>query len=1370
MLVMAVEAAHQMADKNRFVKGFKIQDVLFHTPLTLTIDPMGVETMFYLRPVREAIEADLTSLDFKLCMYEGDQWVENCRGTIKIAYKENPGELDDGKEEDEEIRHYRQLYDGVTLSCTQSIDSKLLYERFQELGYGYGPTFQLLEGVHCDEGGLATAEVKIPYRTSSNAQAHIVHPTSLDAMMQTVFAALTRGNEAMSTMVPTRVRQCWVSSLGLRDPDGGTVKAMATSMPRGYRGIEACVSVLDGTRSNLLLQMEGLEMTIVSSSEVSTAPDMGAKQTCSHLERKPAIDLLEPSQIIQYCERFQYSELDPIDFFEDLTLLLLMFVSKALESVATGKPQNLDPHYQRYIEWMQKQLETFRKGQLPNSRTQWMADLKDAKRYETLCKRMSEANKQGKLYTEVGQNLTGILGGTVDPLDVLFKGDLARDFYHELNNSSNCSHAFGRYLDAVAHANPSMKILEIGAGTGSMTGSVLHILTHDGDTEGASRFDRYDFTDISPSFFENARKTFTDDRRIHFRVLDIEKDPVAQGFDAGEYDMIIASNVLHATRDLSVTVDHVRRLLKPGGKLALFEVTEPQLLRGGFIFGLLPGWWLAMEDYRQWSPCVSTRSWHEVLTQHGFSGTDIVLADYQNDSCHESSIMVSTAVEEPGQEPSSVCLPKTIIVVADQIADGLIAQQVEIKLRSLGVPDLSICSLHQTASMSGLDEIFCIFLIELEKPLLYDLTPEEYQYVRRLLVSTKGTLWVTKGGGRSASPNFGMIDGLARVLRTESDKSLIVTLAIDVNGTSWDQNIQNILKVFTNTVGQPSDMEYEPAYTEIDGLLHIDRIVEGSELSREILKRSLPEQSNVQSFGGGPPMEICIKSPGSLETLCWVEDTRYMSPLAPDELEVEVQAVGLNFMDCLAALGQGNFKKMGSECAGVVTRVGQECNFRPGERVCVANLDSFKSLARSGCQNVVRIPDGMSNVEAAALPTTFVTAYYSLHQIARLRSNESILIHSGAGGTGQAAIQVAHYFGAEVFTTVGSKKKKRLLMEIYHIPADHIFYSRNLSFAQGVKRMTQGNGVDVVLNSLAGDGLVASWECVAPYGRFLEIGKKDIYSHHTLPMFQFAKNVTFSAIDIASMELERPWLIQEALNTIFDLVVAKKLRPAQPLHVYKTCEFEQAFRFMQSGQNDGKIIVGFGKEDQVPVSMISRYRTGQLISIFSQTILKTKPSFYFTAEKTYLIGGGLGGLGRSIAQWMVSRGAKNLILLSRSGVRDQRATTLLETLKAEGARVVAPACDMTNALALKSVIDLCAETMPPIVGCIQASMVLRVSQLTFSILHITCLPPTRMLCSRTCRTKIGEPAPTQRHIVPGTCTHSCQKTWTFSSCSPRSAA
>ncbi|KAI8964564.1 hypothetical protein F5Y11DRAFT_345269 [Daldinia sp. FL1419] len=156
--------------------------------------------------------------------------------------------------------------------------------------------------------------------------------------------------------------------------------------------------------------------------------------------------------------------------------------------------------------------------------------------------------------------------------------------------------------------------------------------------------------------------------------------------------------------------------------------------------------------------------------------------------------------------------------------------------------------------------------------------------------------------------------------------------------------------------------------------------------------------------------------------------------------------------------------------------------------------------------------------EASAPPVNFVTAYHSLVVLEKLAPGESVLIHSGAGGTGQAAIQIAKVCGAQIYTTVSSPKKKELVNTfLYGIPEENILNSRDLSFAGGIKRLTRDKGVDIVLNSLAGDALIASWECVASFGRFIEIGKKDISSHNKLPMFQCARNVSFSAVDIAAM-------------------------------------------------------------------------------------------------------------------------------------------------------------------------------------------------------------------------------------------------------------
>ena len=291
-------------------------------------------------------------------------------------------------------------------------------------------------------------------------------------------------------------------------------------------------------------------------------------------------------------------------------------------------------------------------------------------------------------------------------------------------------------------------------------------------------------------------------------------------------------------------------------------------------------------------------------------------------------------------------------------------------------------------------------------------------------------------------------------------------------------------------------------------------------------------------------------------------------------------------MDCLAALGQINHATIGGECAGIVTRVGSDCNsIKVGDRVAACCLDTFKTFVRSACEGVVVISNELTFVDAAFIPLTFVTAHYAICEVARMRNGESILIHSGAGGTGQAAIQISQLFDAEIFVTVGTEEKKNLLMERYNIPEDHIFYSRDTSFEKHIQRATQNRGVDIILNSLTEEGLRASWDCIANFGRFIEIGKKDIYAHTTLPMFPFSKNATFGAVDIASIPaMGRMDIIKKAWQAILKSVNAKRLRPAYPLQVYPISEVEKAFRYMQSGKNIGKMVVTIDSNDEVFVS------------------------------------------------------------------------------------------------------------------------------------------------------------------------------------------
>lgn len=230
----------------------------------------------------------------------------------------------------------------------------------------------------------------------------------------------------------------------------------------------------------------------------------------------------------------------------------------------------------------------------------------------------------------------------------------------------------------------------------------------------------------------------------------------------------------------------------------------------------------------------------------------------------------------------------------------------------------------------------------------------------------------------------------------------------------------------------------------------------------------------------------------------------------------------------------------------------------------------------------MKIPAGISFEKAAALPVNYATAYVALHNVARIQPGESVLIHSGTGGTGQAAIQIAKNVGATVFATVGSQSKKQFLMDTYQIPESNIFSSRTTLFAQAIKHRTDNKGVDVVLNSLAGESLLASWECMAPYGRFLEIGKRDILSNQGLPMAQFLRNLTYSGVDLAAMSVERPEVCA-ALEKVFALVQEGKLHPSQPIHQHGVGEIEKAFRILQDGQHVGKMVLEMRPDDQVTV-------------------------------------------------------------------------------------------------------------------------------------------------------------------------------------------
>ncbi|KAM3069262.1 hypothetical protein ACMFMG_010772 [Clarireedia jacksonii] len=1271
MIVMALEAARQLADQEKQISAFRVEQVKFDAPLV--IRSTATEVQVSLRPklaqTMDAYSQGTSSFDFVIYSYQDEKWVQNANGEVNVICKDQYASTRIGSSTISDASNQSQM------------DTTNFYRTLRASGYEYGPSFQVVKRASQSING-ATGEVQV-FRES--AEAHVVHPTTLDGILHLIFASHTDGGRrTMDTLLPVQLKSLWISSSALGhdldvSPRFDVAYVSARKLETSYLGSETDISVFTESGGTLLARIEGFKLQKMTTTTISV--DSSALATipprlCRKLEWRPDLSFLDADEIFTMCGGRKEGYEEPTEFFHSLDRLINLFLKRAMLKMNTSGYDiaQLPPHIQRYVEWIKRAVQTDE------------TNVGEDANIEPLSKIVGEANDYGKLLVIVGNNLFELITGQVDRLSFFFQSDpdLLPAAYISLNQISNFMQPLHNYLDNIAHLDPSMQVLEVGAGTGGTTTSVLDALT---SRSGDPRYGQYDFTDLSPAFFETAREKFRNFRRVNYKVFDAEQDPTEQGYALHSYDLVIASNVLHATRSLANTLQQVRSLLKPGGKLILMEMIRPDIPRFGFAFGLLEGWWLGINDSREWSPCISEERWNEVLTENGFSGNDLIFPDFKDENCRQMSVIVSTAISSTPSERSDEDLDLVLLVSDESDISSQSTMNIKSGLEYLGTTIKEIVTLQQaTGTRHAPGRTIYITLFDLKRPFLRAMSADGFTNLQSLLQLAKGILWVS---GVASMPECGMVDGLARVIRGESNKLVLVTASLEADdGILSQRQINHLQRIVQRTPWDTLNSDYETAFVESHGTIEVGRIEDDEDLSQQIIDYSRHKNPTAQTWAQNSCLKIQVECPGLLDTLYFAESDVNTEPLAVDEIEVSVKASGIIFRDVLTALGKLDGGYMGLECAGEVTRVGANCDFYVGQRVCGLAPSSSSSYVHMNRHCVMAIPPGMSFTEAASLPVAFYTAYCTLES-ARIRKGESILIHSAAGATGQAAIQLSCYFGiSEIYATVGTDEKKQLLRDHYAIPETHIFSSRDTDFAEHIKRCTKG-GVDIVLNSLSGKGLLASWECLAAYGRFLEIGKSDIIANNSLPMQQFLRNVSFSAFDLSTLVTERPERLADATRALESLWIEKKLRLITPLHVYPVSEAEAALRLLQSGKSSGKIVL-----EMLPDSLV-------------KVISNRKPKELFRADRTYVVVGGLGGLGRSIARWMVTQGAKYLLLPSRSGPNTDKAVELVEDLVAKGVTVRVPVCDVADPASIKSVLVDCATNMPPIAGCIQAAMVLR---------------------------------------------------------------
>ena len=548
MFVMAIEAARQTADATRNIKAYLIQDATFHKAVNVPANDRGLELQFFMRPITDVSEKTFKWSEYRLCTCEDGQWVENCRGSIQVEYDESSVEVDRGTEAELRNEHYKNLMEERSKVCTGTIDPERLYQHFQSIGMGYGPAFQALENISFGGEGEAIAEVRTfdwsAHETANYVQPHVLHPVTLDAAAQLIFLALTKGGKHLiSTTIPTRCRSLWVCNSGLSHPGTTAIKAYSKSAFKGYRETESSLFAVDNVTGDLRLLISDLETTTVAQQAAISEEQLDCKALCYSIDWKPDVSLLDSEGLQKYCQQNQVGIVDRVQFFEDVSFLMFVFISATLKKLDPTKSESLKPHIQKYVDWMKLQVRRYQQGGLPHSRPEWEHLSQDNTYVNNVIARTSNNSHQGRLFVAVGQNLLDMIHGKVDPLDFLFAGELVENYYQEIFQVS-CCQSMGEYLDIITHKNPELKILEVGAGTGGMTMQVLSSITDSNIEEGFARFAQYDYTDISGSYFEKAEQKLGNGvKKLSFRLLNIENDPVEQGFEAGTYDIVIAGLV-----------------------------------------------------------------------------------------------------------------------------------------------------------------------------------------------------------------------------------------------------------------------------------------------------------------------------------------------------------------------------------------------------------------------------------------------------------------------------------------------------------------------------------------------------------------------------------------------------------------------------------------------------------------------------------------------------------------------------------------------------------------------------------------------------------------------------------------------------------
>jgi thioester reductase-like protein len=1221
----------------------------------------------------------------------------------------------------------------IQARCTLHFDSAQFYQTAANIELNYGPLFQGIQQCWSNDDE-ALARVEAPPAVQQEMDHFTVHPALLDACIQSTIAIPGDGLYLPARMGRIRIyskpgakvwayarktefipKKITVGNLFILD-DAGNLLMEITDFQCKFTEMRALPG--SGAQADWLYTPQWqLKPLLAASPQVQSAnhlPDnahLAAKLSASAAEFSAHLGLNQrlakwESQLHQLCQAYILAALKKIGWRPKLNEIITL--------TALQKRLKVPAKHERLLRRLLTLLE--QNGPLqavPADEKTWRAVSLPAavnvtKLWREIVFDFPSFHPELILLNRCASALAEVLRGTADASRLI-----STNMLEHFQADSVLTRVYNRIVgETVATAlaqlpeGRSTRILEIGAGTGGVTASVLPFIP--------ATAVEYRCTDTTDRYFDQAQQKFSDYTCLNYQVLDLNLPLEDQDFASERFDIVILSNALSQTQDVQQSLTRTRQLLAPGGLLIVLETDRPSAWHD-LVLGLEERWWQFQDtSLRAEHPLLPAADWRKLLQATGFADIEVASDPAQNIATGQIVLLArgpAANLLTPEAAPAETAEPGSWLIFAD--AGGLADQAAQL-LRQRGETCLMVRPADTFARRSA------------DEATLRPTVAEDYVQLlsaEHRLEGLRGIvhLWSLDAPARSEVSTAAL--AAAQTFVTHSPLYLVQALhgAQLHNGPqTWfvtrgsqpvgahltdlsvaQAPLNGLVRVFMSE--QPDlhchSLDLDPAPTARDAqtliqeLLHADaedEIAHRGE-ARYVLRLAHGSlDSLVLSAQNTLKADQCFRlesaKPGSLDKLVFRAKQR-QAP-APGEVEIEVCAAALNFRDVMKALGiypaeAADAMMLGDECAGRIVRVGEGVTqFKIGDEVMALAAGSFSSYVTTVAYAVLPKPAHLTMEEAATMMVAYLTASYALSHQGRMQKGERVLIHAATGGVGQAAVRLAQAKGAEVFATAGSDEKRGFLKQI-GVP--HVLDSRTVAFAEEIMRITQGEGIDMVLNSLAGEAIHQSLSILRQYGRFLEIGKRDIYGNTKVGLFAFRKNLSYHAIDLGhAIDPKNSSGIMQMLKKLF---LSRKLPPL-PYRSFPLSEAGHAFRYITQARQIGKVVLTV---ENAQIKLTAEAPAGQL---------------QLDPQATYLVAGGLGGFGLAMSQWLVAQGARHIVLTGRSGLSTDEGREGVAAMQAAGAAVTVMKSDVSDPASVTTLLEDIKANHPPLRGVFHVAMVL----------------------------------------------------------------